>query len=57
MAASGNIKLVCFLIVLAATPVALGISDFASELVSYGGVLARRNTMTPVRAGDPSTSM
>ncbi|MGD0571716.1 MAG: hypothetical protein ABSB11_01695 [Sedimentisphaerales bacterium] len=56
MAAAGNIRFICFLIILAATPVALGISDFASELVSYGGSLGPSPYNDPCSVlGKPST--
>lgn len=37
MVTAGNTRFVCFLIILLAAPVALGVSDFASELVGYSG--------------------
>ncbi len=56
MAASVNTKLVCFLIILAATSVALGISDFASDLVSYGGSFGPSPYNDPCAVlGKPST--
>lgn len=58
MAASVNTKLVCFLIVFAAAPVpvALGVSDFASELVSYGGSFGPSPYNDPCAVlGKPST--
>ena len=56
MVTAGNTKLICFLIIIAAAPIVLGASDFASELVSYSGSFGPSPYNDPCAVlGKPST--